>query len=69
MDILSWLSARAVEPSTWAGIAAITGAFGVDPTIIGSSQAIVMAVAGAAAVVLPEAKKLIAAVQALQAKK
>lgn len=69
MDILSWLWARAKEPSTWAGIAAIAGAVGIDPTIIGSTQSIVMAAGGALAVILPEAKKIITAVQAMQAKK
>jgi hypothetical protein len=57
MDILSWLWARAQEPSTWAGVAAVASAFHIDPSIVTNVKSLVIAGGGLLAVILPEATK------------
>lgn len=48
------LAARLREPSSWAGIAAVAAVFGVPLEHIDAAVQVGVAVAGAAAVILPE---------------
>jgi len=47
---------RIREPSTWAGIAALGGLFGLPPDTIGLVGQVAMGVGGLAAIVLAEKK-------------
>jgi len=54
--ILSLILRRAAEPSTWAGLAAVVGSIAQAATTK-SPEAIGAAVAGVAAIVMPERKR------------
>lgn len=56
LAILSFLAARLREPSSAAGIAAVGVALGAPPELMSAATSIVVGVAGAAAVLLPEAR-------------
>jgi hypothetical protein len=47
---------RLTEPSTWAGLAALGAIFGIDPAKVQTIGGAAVAVAGAAAVFMPEKK-------------
>ncbi len=56
--MLTFLLSRLREPSTYAGLGAMLAAVGLHPSaaMLGSAVNVAVAVAGLAAVVLPEAK-------------
>jgi hypothetical protein len=53
-SIISWVVARATEPSTWAGIA--VGATAISHALSGDTASLGVVLASLAAMVLPEAK-------------
>ncbi len=55
-SILSMILRRAAEPSTWAGLAAVVGSI-AQAAATKSPEAIGAAVAGVAAIVMPERKR------------
>ena len=65
-DIFGAVVARGREPSTYTGLAILAGLVGynVDPGLVKEISGVGMALAGAAAVIAPEAAKAVADVKA-----
>lgn len=54
MKFFKYFSSRVAEPSTWAGLSVLAACAGINPAYLTSLQGVVTAVAGAAAVFIPE---------------
>lgn len=52
--MVKWMIERLKEPSTFAGLAGLAGAYGIAMPVYQASVAVVMAVAGLAAVLMAD---------------
>jgi hypothetical protein len=55
--MVKWIIERLKEPSTFAGLAGLAGAYGIAQPLYQASVAVVMAVAGLAAVLMADKPK------------